>query len=1650
MPQSLTASGPLALKRQRDQAKKQKKQAKLASAKQGGGGGFSLGDVVPDLGVGQFVKEIGAIPTGLIDLAAGKGGYAHGLSSFAKGLASSGVGTLMSFNPVGIAAPGTNKAIGEKVGDFLASNDAEDKANAFNPKSFVQKYQERGLVPAAVEDVGNISIVGGLGEKALKLGSVGRAAEAARLTEEASTAVKAAEAAGKTGEEAAKHAGPVLKKLAKAAKKAGVPEGESIYSDLENLSPKVQARLDKLKVAHNVAHPYQTIGNKVLRPLGKALSDKKLMTFEQGIGAAPDEAPTTVAEGPTGESFPHDPQSGRVRPRDNVPAAEWDDTWGPRPQVVEDTHGPYETAAVSEPLGGEAASRAVHRLEAADDALPEAELDYLERQPEIDGPYRAAASRARRAAHQTVGAAQAGSVAPSGSPLEQAVQEAVQAVEGAQASREAALRAKHAGEPTVTVYRGEPLSAQASTHLTGIEGDLERTGRWFSTDRKLAEAHMGEGGKLLATEVPESVARAAESSAGHVLPPEWAETARPLDEVAGDAVRAAEALPPEGTAPRIGPQRIASVAAQAATTPQWAEKVANRLPNWAVSAGAKGQDYLARHETRRVVREYEQFQESVRRKTVHDPAIQEAIKAAQPLMGKKLADGTVVGPQLASRMIGDAVIQHLTGTDLMRTAVESGLSNEPGIVDRIFQVQHAIPPELMTPELQAAIPQIAEQWRRLEKDRWNVMVGGRLATQGLEDISDVVMSASDKKLWRSILKDYERSSRLDAKIVRQRANAASDAGRMERTAARYEGQVQRLTEMSDLEREKVVSQADYLPVGLRDQFRPAHWSELSARAAADGAAIFDPHARPGARSGRIEAAAGDVPVIGMGATARTVPTEAFLADPAAVLDGVVADNASLLRHPDAKIRVTTQGDATVIDIAQNTVHGEPLTDAQAGAMETVRAVPSVADSGRSLRQIANALPDHPGETVGQARQRGARAASAAAKVEANAAKIRERTVAAAKMRTAANDIRRTIIEHTVPAEMEKAKLTGQVERKLDKLATSLDHPSNARTPASFMPMWGALKGLHKEAETNPQMAAVLEGMPEKFSTVLRIAAENGFDPVHVPSITEREVKSLVYDQVRLGKKGREGMEVVAGTRKTRTQPFARARSIEALAAGLFQATHEANSNAIVDYIEQVHRRPIPIGADGAAHIPPDFVVWDSTRRFILNGDKDISGAFTIKGGAQPKWMIPKGVQKAVDAMSRDYSHGAFGLIGKVTNPWRTVMLTLSPRWYVNNFVGNVALATVEGVRLRDWVTAWNSYRQRETRFGPRMAEPFADFPEVTGKSMMATEVPGEPNLIPYPSVGDTVADSVKGLRQGFKMAKAQGGITAGGRYAAHHLTRMNEVVDELARSAVYHRTIRTGGSAERALSRSYEALVDYGNLSPFERQVVRSVVPFYSWQKGMLKTAAKLPVEHPQLVAVLMGMSKLNEELNRDQYGVDLPEAYAGIVDVPGFGTINTRGFNPLQDANQLASPQGIAASLNPFLEIGLRNALGAPQSGFVDKQRVNEFGSLVPDTSPAQDVTEMATTAPQARFVESLAGASPVPGFLPSPAVGAERFAGISAIPPEQLAAIRARVLKSQARLAGSSGTPTKAKRRSTARPFTSPKSRIVTALDLKRQRAG
>lgn len=559
---------------------------------------------------------------------------------------------------------------------------------------------------------------------------------------------------------------------------------------------------------------------------------------------------------------------------------------------------------------------------------------------------------------------------------------------------------------------------------------------------------------------------------------------------------------------------------------------------------------------------------------------------------------------------------------------------------------------------------------------------------------------------------------------------------------------------------------------------------------------------------------------------------------------------------------------------------------------------------------------------------------------------RKRSLAASQAATQAriDAVRTVLADNKLPSQLERDALIADASRLSEKLETQLGTPSISRTPPQWQPLWDAVLRLGKEADTNPEMGVIFDDLPATLHEIQNLALSAGFNPAHVREFSSVQVRRLVFGNMRLGL-GRKDLlhEVEAGTRKKRTGTLSRAgavdRSVESFLAATIEATNEKRTNAVVNWVEQHTARVIPAGSP----IPAGWQLWDPVRTYLLTGtEMSADGLRAVDTSAKQSQIIPETVVRTLDRFSKDYDHWAWRSIRKVTSPWRTLVLTLSPGWYTRNVVGNIILASAEGTGLKDWQAAWHSYKSKD-EIGH-----FADLPFVTSDTLAQEALASvDDSLIPRRGIGEAVAEGGK--------------VRGTAQFASRKMLRVNEVVDEFARAAVYHRGVRANLTPEQAWHRAKEALVDYNALSPFERTAVRSVIPFYAWQKGILKVTLNQAIDHPARTAALTLLGRMQDEYIADRFGVD-PE------DVPDYykhlsGGRNLRSFNPFSDPSEIVTVEGITRSMNPFIELAVRKGLGAPEF-YTDQQRLGMFGSVQQDVDVPSALAEMVTRSPGGRIL--------------------------------------------------------------------------------------
>lgn len=673
--------------------------------------------------------------------------------------------------------------------------------------------------------------------------------------------------------------------------------------------------------------------------------------------------------------------------------------------------------------------------------------------------------------------------------------------------------------------------------------------------------------------------------------------------------------------------------------------------------------------------------------------------------------------------------------------------------------------------------------------------------------------------------------------------------------------------------------------------------------------------------------------------ARRVSEEAFVTDLMMYIRGVVHNGADAGAASSAFQRIaataeeqfssfldTAHGRSTPPDIQafwQRMFH--PNIEAPDVFSDPIGAQ-RVAPAGVEVKQFNW---ETPAEFAQRARQYGeARQAIETARVRAQQAAQRAAKVDSATRRMWAS------LQSPTLTELRADALHARAYDTLSKLGAQLEVPSTGRVPAAWQPLWRSFQDLHAAAKEDATgtLAAMMSEVPENFSQALQFAAERGFDPTHVQDLTWEQAQRYLFGHIQL-----HSTDEASSLRRTREGVLSRNmladHSLEALGAGNVAAMREVNVGQLTSWVEQVYSRPF----DGTKMaVPEGWVSWDRSRTRLLSGT-DREGLVRAPTTTR---IIPAGVDKALNSMEKNYDNWAFHLVTRVTSPWRTLIMTFSPSWYLKHATGNIVLASAEGVSIRDWLKSWHQWKDHTLPEDVRSIHSFAQSTQAEGASSLIPRSPRQ------------ALDA-----EGFKAA----------RHAVQQRTFViNNAINEMSRAAVYNHSLRMGATTEAALTRAYKALGDYGDLTAFERSAVRAVVPFYSFQKSMLKLVMRFPTDHPLATEAMMLLGKMHQEQMEDKLGGPIPDAYFGLADLGPLGTRNIGFINPFRDASNLLTPSGIAQSFNPYLDLFLRQAYNAPASSATASLGYGPTGKLTQVQDPTAALADMIRGLPQARLAQT------------------------------------------------------------------------------------
>lgn len=239
------------------------------------------------------------------------------------------------------------------------------------------------------------------------------------------------------------------------------------------------------------------------------------------------------------------------------------------------------------------------------------------------------------------------------------------------------------------------------------------------------------------------------------------------------------------------------------------------------------------------------------------------------------------------------------------------------------------------------------------------------------------------------------------------------------------------------------------------------------------------------------------------------------------------------------------------------------------------------------------------------------------------------------------------------------------------------------------------------------------------------------------------------------------------------------------------------------------------------------------------------------------------------------------------------VLGLSPRWQVNDFIGNVLMTTIAGgVNPADLIRLFpESVRMARRGDTPR---------GLGGKGLSASE---SSYLRDYEMV-----DVNKGVLRGTDKQPGRYRRTLNASF------RLNGVINDTFRNVVYMAKKEKGYTDEQAIKMALDTLGDMSNFNPFERRVVKRLIPFYGWMRHITGLTYKLARDHPLRVAWTLHLANA---FAPDGMANDIP-FLAGAYPAGGNGNrfLQLGNLNPFADVANPFNPVDVASNLNPIIRL--------------------------------------------------------------------------------------------------------------------------------------
>jgi hypothetical protein len=390
----------------------------------------------------------------------------------------------------------------------------------------------------------------------------------------------------------------------------------------------------------------------------------------------------------------------------------------------------------------------------------------------------------------------------------------------------------------------------------------------------------------------------------------------------------------------------------------------------------------------------------------------------------------------------------------------------------------------------------------------------------------------------------------------------------------------------------------------------------------------------------------------------------------------------------------------------------------------------------------------------------------------------------------------------------------------------------------------------------------------------------------------------------------------------------------------------------------------------AIYAGPDEEILQNFRDFgRYASTKDINKAdIVMKNGVPHVRLVNKLTARNMGIEAKNATNAAMKGYFKGTNLWKGIILGLSPRFLVNNAVGNAFLLGAETMGSHAAVGMFEALRQakgltwaqkdlakalKETGFDPTDANHWINrwHGDQMGQAFHSTAFRENPGTAKVSELlGDRqqlVAPFKKVTDKSFKFVGER--TERDLRIAALYAKATSEPLVKEAIKRNKKRGMKDAQAVDRAIEEVYRrhpevqrrvtdevysTMGNYVAMHGWERSL-RGLDPFYTWQRHIMLNSTRMALKHPGRSLAAVQAGHLGSDWVKEELGQSIPGFMRSMI--PGVPVPGMEGRIPVVSTSGL-NPWASAADLGLTAESLLPGVSGAPRAGETVGTQLNPF----------------------------------------------------------------------------------------------------------------